>query len=222
MNVLLFGASGMVGRGVLLECLDHPQVKSVTAVVRRPLEDQNPKLKQVEHQDFENFESLRSEFQDIDACFYCMGVSSAGMDEEKYTKLTYDFGMAAGRLLHEINPGMTYTYVSGQGTDSTEKGRTMWARVKGKLENDLLGLGFARAVMFRPGGIIPRRGIKSRTALYQFIYNWFGWLLWLIEKLAPNSITDTTRIGLAMINVHLYGTDKTILDPADINALAER
>jgi hypothetical protein len=115
---------------------------------------------------------------------------------------------------------MTFTYVSGQGTDSTEKGRMMWARVKGKTENDLRALGFKKAVMFRPGIIIPRRGIKSRTKSYQTIYNLFGWLLKLLEKKSPNSITDTTKIGLAMINTHLKGADKTILTPKDINQLA--
>jgi uncharacterized protein YbjT (DUF2867 family) len=220
MKAIIFGATGMIGKGVLLECLDHPDVKQVLTIGRSKLEIKNPKLKQIEHSSFLDFTGLEGELKNYDACFFCLGISAAGMNEADYTRITHDFTLSAAQFLFRLNPEMTFTYVSGQGTDSTEKGRMMWARVKGKTENDLRALGFKKAIMFRPGVIIPRRGIKSRTKSYQTIYNLFGWLLKLLEKTAPNSITDTTKIGLAMINTHLKGADKTILTPKDINQLA--
>ena len=220
MNVILFGATGMIGKGVLLECLDHAEVKKVLAIGRTEVDLQHEKLEQIAHKDFFDFSGIEKELHGYDACFFCLGISAAGLKEEDYRRITYDFAMSAAKTLFKINPNMTFTYVSGQGTDSTEKGRMMWARVKGKLENDLLALGFKRAVMFRPGLIIPKRGIKSRTAMYQRFYDYLGWLLKLVESVTPNSITDTTRIGLAMINVHLKGTEKKILNPKDINDLA--
>ncbi len=221
MKAILFGASGMIGKGVLLECLDHPQVEQVLAVGRSKVEPEHPKLRQITHHDFTDFSGIESEWKGYDACFFCLGISAAGMKEADYRRITYDFTMAAAKILYKLNPGMTFTYVSGQGTDSSEKGRMMWARVKGKVENDLLAMGFGRAVMFRPGAIIPRRGIKSRTRAYQFMYDYLGWLLKIIEKMAPDSITDTTKIGRAMINVHMKGTNQKILYSKDINALAQ-
>lgn len=221
MKAILFGASGMIGKGVLLECLDHPQVEQVLAVGRSKVETEHPKLRQIIHQDFTDFSGIESELKGYDACFFCLGISAAGMKEADYRKITYDFTMAAAKTLHKLNPEMIFTYVSGQGTDSTEKGRMMWARVKGKVENNLLALGFKRAVMFRPGVIIPRRGIKSKTKSYQLMYDYLGWLLKIIEKFAPDSVTDTTKIGRAMINVHLKGTNQKILHAKDINALAQ-
>lgn len=221
MKAIIFGATGMVGKGVLLECLDHPEVHTVLSVGRNKVDIEDSTLIQIEHADFTDFSPLEEDFQGYDACFYCMGVSSAGMSEDKYKHLTYDFAMAAAKELVQINPHMTFVYVSGQGTDSSEKGRIMWARVKGKLENDLLSLGFNRAVMFRPGVIVPKRGIKSRTALYQRMYDLFGWLFRLLESSFPNSITDTTKLGKAMINAHLKMTKLTIAGPKEINELAE-
>ena len=179
-----------------------------------------PKLRQIIHSEFTDFSALKDDFSRCDACFYCVGVSAAGMSKEKYHHLTYDFAMAAARELFEVNPEMTFIYVSGQGTDSTEKGRMMWARVKGKLENDLLGMGFGGAYMFRPGAIIPKRGIKSRTPLYHNIYTYFGWLLRILEGLFPNSITDTTKIGKAMIRISTHGSENSIITPRDINEAA--
>lgn len=220
MKAILFGATGMIGKGVLLECLDDTEVQQILAIGRSKVDVEHPKLKQIEHANFLDFSTIESDLKGYDACFFCLGISAAGMKEADYRRITYDFTLSAAKTLYELNPKMTFIYVSGQGTDSTEKGRMMWARVKGKTENDLLNLGFNQAVMFRPGVIIPRRGITSRTRSYQLIYDLFGWLLKLLEKTSPNMITDTTKIGRAMINVHLKGTDKTIVTPKDINELS--
>ncbi|MDX1286086.1 MAG: epimerase [Draconibacterium sp.] len=221
MKAIITGATGMVGKGILLECLDHSKVEEVLVIGRNSLGMKHPKLKELLHADFESFEEVKSHLKGYDACFYSMGVSSAGMKEEKYKYITYDFAMALAKVLIELNPEMTFNYVSGQGTDSSEKGRSMWARVKGKTENDLLGMGFKQAYMFRPGAIIPLRGIKSRTKSYQFIYDYFMWLVKLIKFLAPNSVVNTTQIGQAMINTVLKGYEKKVLSPKDILVLAE-
>ena len=210
----------MVGKGVLLECLDHAEITSVLTIGRSRLELDHPKLKQIEHKDFSDFNSISGELKGFDAAYLCMGVSAAGLSEKKYAELTYDYTLALGKQLFELNEQMTCIYVSGQGTDSSEKGRTMWARVKGKTENALLALGFKQAFMFRPGAIIPLRGIKSRTKLYQFVYDYFMWLIKLVKLTAPNSVVNTTQIGLAMINSTKLGYEKEIIDPKDIIQLS--
>ncbi len=220
MNIILFGSSGMVGKGVLLESLDNPRVKTIVAINRSSLGMSHPKLTEIIHSDFADFNSIKNQLAGFDACFFCLGVSANGLDETQYRKITYDFTLAAAQTLYELNPEMTFIYVSGQGTDSSEKGRMMWARVKGKTENDILKLGFKQAFMFRPGAIIPLRCIKSRTPMYQFLLNILGWLLYVIRWVSPNSVTDTTKIGKAMINAHTHGYHKTIVDPVDINSLA--
>lgn len=220
MKTIIFGASGMIGKGVLLECLDDPSVSQVTSIGRGKLDINNQKLKQIVHGDFTEFDSLRDELIGYDACFYCLGVSAAGMNEKQYTKITHDYAMAAALVLFRLNPNATFIYVSGQGTDSSEKGRSMWARVKGKLENDLLALGYKQAFMFRPGMIIPKQGIQSRTPSYRFMYRYFMWLIRIVAALSPNSVTDTVRMGRAMINAHQKGYHNTILTPKDINELA--
>lgn len=220
MKAIITGATGMVGKGVLLECLDHKKVEQVLVIGRNPIDIQHPKLKELIHKDFSDFSSVKDQLKGYDACFYCMGVSSAGMNEAKYQHLTYDFTLALARELIQLNPKMTFNYVSGVGTDSTEKGRTMWARVKGKTENKLLKLGFKQAYMFRPGAIIPLRGIKSRTKVYQFIYDYFLWAVKLMKFFAPNSVVTTTQVGLAMINTVLKGYQQTVLEPKDIVALS--
>ncbi|MDW3190770.1 MAG: NAD-dependent epimerase/dehydratase family protein [Cytophagales bacterium] len=216
MIVLITGATGMVGKGVLLECLDDSNIEQVITIGRSELDVTDPKLKSLIHKDFKDYSTISNRLKGIDACYLCMGVSAAGLSEEKYTELTYDYTLALATSLLELNPKMTCTYVSGQGTDSSEQGRTMWARVKGKTENDLLKLGFKQAFMFRPGGIIPLRGIKSKTRLYQFIYDYFMWLIKLIKWMSPNSIVNTTQIGQSMIFVTRTGYSKDILDPKDI------
>lgn len=210
----------MVGKGVMLECLDHEKIDRVLTIGRNKLDIEHPKLEEILHGDFADFNPIKDKLSGYDACFFCMGVSSAGMKEEAYRQITYYYTLGLADLLYELNPGMTFSYVSGQGTDSSEKGRIMWARVKGKTENDLLHKGFRQAYMFRPGIIIPLRGIKSRTKMYQFMYDYFLWLIRLIKALAPNSTVTTTQIGLAMINSMLHGADQKILAPRDILKLA--
>ncbi|MGI9544538.1 MAG: epimerase [Cyclobacteriaceae bacterium] len=221
MKVIVTGASGMVGKGVLLECLDHKQVEQVLSIGRSKLDMDHLKLIQIVHPDFSNFHSIKEDLRVYDACYMSMGVSAAGLSADRYREITYDYTMSLARVLHEVNSEMIITYVSGEGTDSTEKGRTRWARVKGKTENDLLGLGFKQAFMFRPGAIIPLRGIKSGTKMYQFFYDYFMWLIKLVKAIAPGSVVNTTQIGLAMINATLQGYGKQIIKPKDIQRLAE-
>ncbi len=212
----------MVGKGVLFECLDHPAIEQVLTIGRSSDELEHPKLKQVVHKDFSDFTPISSHLEGYDACYLCMGVSAAGLNEVQYTTITYDYTLALAQELVRTNPDMTCTYVSGQGTDASEKGRTMWARVKGKTENALVNLGFKQAFMFRPGAIIPRRGIKSKTKLYQFFYDYFMWFLTIMKVLTPNSIVDTTQIGIAMIHATRDGYKKNIILPKDILTLSER
>lgn len=221
MKVIITGTTGMVGKGVLLDCLDHPDITEVLSISRKTTGIDHPKLKELIHKDFSEFSSVKDKLGGYDACYACMGVSSAGMKEEQYTRLTYDFTLALAKELHGINPEITFNYVSGAGTDSSEKGRSMWARVKGKTENDLLKLGFKQAFMFRPGAIIPLRGIQPSSKLYRVLINNLKWLLKLIKRIAPNAVVDTTQMGLAMINVTKNGYDKKVLRPRDIQILAE-
>lgn len=206
----------MVGKGVLLECLDDPNVDEVITIGRSALDVTHPKLQSLIHKDFKDYRAIAKRLKRIDACYLCMGVSAAGLSEEHYTELTYDYTLALASTLLPLNPEMTCTYVSGQGTDSSEQGRTMWARIKGKTENDLLKLGFKQAFMFRPGGIIPLRGIKSKTKLYQFVYDYFMWLIKLIKRISPHSIVNTTQIGQSMMYVTRAGYHKSVLNPKDI------
>ncbi|HYQ58263.1 MAG TPA: NAD-dependent epimerase/dehydratase family protein [Draconibacterium sp.] len=222
MNVIVTGATGMVGKGVLLECLDHKAVEKVLVVGRNRVDVSHPKLKELVHKDFSDFSNVKAQLAGFDACFLCMGISSVGIKESDFKKITYDYTLALARELVQINPEMTITYVSGEGTDSSEKGRIMWARVKGKTENDILKLGFKQAFMFRPGFIIPLRGIKSRTKAYQFVYDYFMWLVRLFKALAPNAVVNTTQLGEAMINCVVDGYHTPILKPKDILKLSEK
>ena len=181
MKVILFGATGMVGQGVLRECLLDPGVESVLAVGRSPTGQRHAKLREIVHDNFLDFSAIESQLTGFDACFFCLGVSSVGMNEERYRHLTYDITLAAATTLAKLNPGMVFIYVTGRGTDSTEQGRLMWARVKGKTENDLLKLPFKAAYMFRPAGIQPLHGIRSKTAWVQAIYVATAPLLTLAE-----------------------------------------
>jgi len=220
-KVIITGATGMVGKGVLLECLDHEAIDEVLVIGRNSIGMEHPKLKELIQKDFSNFAEVKSRLSGFDACYFCLGISASGLTEEQYKTITYDYTLSLANTLLELNSGMTFVYVSGQGTDSYEKGRMMWARVKGKTENDLLNLGFKQAFMFRPGAIIPLRGIKSRTKSYQFMYDYFMWLVKLIKAIAPNSVVNTTQIGLAMINSMSKGYDKKVLEPKDIIILAK-
>lgn len=220
MKVVLFGATGMVGSGVLLECLDSPRVESVLAVGRSVTGRSHPKLREIVHADFLEFKTIAAQLFGADACFFCLGVSSAGMNETDYRRLTHDVTLAAASALLAVSPHLTFIYVSGEGTDSTERGRSMWARVKGKTENDLLAMPFKAAYMFRPGYIQPLRGVRSKTRVYQAIYNLGGWMYPLLRAIIPRFVTTTVNIGHAMVEVAAEGYPKSILSTADINAVA--
>ena len=216
MNVILFGATGMVGQGVLRECLLDPNVQQILSIVRTPSGQQHPKLHELVHTNFFDYSTIEPQLTGYDACFFSLGVSSAGMDEAKYTHLTYDLTLAAATTLAKLNPQMTFLYVSGAGTDSSERGRIMWGRVKGKTENDLLKLPFRAAYMFRPGFIQPLHGIRSKTKLYQFFYTALNPILPLLKSAFPKSITTTEELARAMINVARNGYSKPILEVPDI------
>jgi len=219
MKVILFGATGMVGQGVLRECLLDPGVASVLAVGRSPTGQRHAKLNEVVPDNFLDYSAIESQLTGCDACFFCLGVSSVGMDEERYRHLTYDITLAAARTLAKLNPQMVFVYVTGRGTDSTEQGRLMWARVKGKTENDLLKLPFRAAYMFRPAGIQPLHGIRSKTAWYQAVYVIAAPLLTLLNRIAPKYVTTTEQVGRAMIKVARDGYPKPVLESEDINRL---
>ena len=220
MKVIVTGATGMVGKGVLLECLDHQDITEVLSISRRSLGLDHPKLKELIHKDFSEFSSASEQLKGYDACYACMGVTSAGLKEEQYTRLTYDFTMALANELYRINPDMTFIYVSGQGTDSSEQGKSMWARVKGKTENDILKLGFKQAFAFRPGGIIPKKGVKPSSRFYALLLPLLGWLLYIFKLISPKMVVDSTQIGQAMINISRKGYDRKIINPEDIQRLS--
>jgi uncharacterized protein YbjT (DUF2867 family) len=217
MKVILFGASGMVGQGVMRECLIDPEVETVLAVGRSPTGVRNAKLREIVHDNFLDFSTILSQLAGYYACLFCLGVSSLGMSEERYRHLTYDITLAAATTLSELNPGMVFVYVTGQGTDSTEHGRLMWARVKGKAENDLLKLPFKAAYMFRPADIQPLHGVRSRTAWIQAIYVVASPLLTWLDRVAPKYMTTTEQVGRAMIKVARDGCPKAVLESEDIN-----
>ena len=219
MKVILFGATGMVGQGVLRECLLDAGVESVLVVGRSPTGQHHAKLHEVLHQDFTNFSAIESELRGYDACFFCLGVSSVGMDVERYRHLTYDVTMAAAKTLATLNPGMVFTYVTGRSTDSTEQGPVRWARVKGKTENDLLKLPFKAAYMFRPAGIQPLHGVRSKTAWVQAIYVVAAPLLSYLARTAPKYMTTSEQLGRAMIKVAREGYPKPVLESEDINSI---
>lgn len=221
MKAIIFGASGMVGGGLLLECINDPEVRSVLVVGRTPSGIDDPQVTEIIHQDFFDFTGIEDRLSGLDVCFFCLGVSAAGMTEEKYRRLTYDLTIAAAETLARLNPDMTFCYVSGVGTDSTEQGRMMWARVKGATENRLLEMPFAAAYMFRPGYIQPVKGIRSKTRLYQSLYSVLSWLYPVLDKVLPNQVTSTEKLGRAMIEAGLRGYSKSILEPRDINELAK-
>jgi len=219
MNVLLFGATGMVGQGVLRECLLDPSVCSVVAIGRSPSGRLHSRLREILHDDFTDYSSLSSQLTGLDACFFCLGVSSVGLNEEQYSRVTYDFTLRAAETLARLNPHMTFVYVSGMGTDSSERGRSMWARVKGRTENSLLRLPFKAAYMFRPGVIEPRFGVRSRTAWYRFLYAGARPLFPILRRAFPHQVLATDEIGRAMLIVARDGAPKSILEIRDIRAL---
>jgi uncharacterized protein YbjT (DUF2867 family) len=220
LRVIIFGASGMVGQGVLRECLLDPGVTGVLVVGRSPIGKQDQKLQEILVKDPFNLEPIEGQLRGYDACFFCLGVSSAGMSESDYSHVTYDLTMSVAGSLAKLSPSMTFIYVSGMGTDSTEEGRSMWARVKGKTENALLRLPFKAAYMFRPGVIQPMHGIKSKTKLYRIPYLLLGPLIPFLTATFPKYVTTTEKVGRAMINVAKHGWPTKVLESKDINAAA--
>ena len=219
MKVLLFGATGMIGQGVLRECLLDPRITEVRSLVRTPSGTSHPKLKEIVHADFFEYGAIEDQLKDLDACFFCLGVSSAGMTEDAYRRITHDLTLAAATTLCRLNPTMTFSYISGAGADSTGKGRIMWARVKGQIENALLHLPFKAVYLFRPGAIRPLHGITSRTPLYRLLYRVLGPFLPLLKAVSPDSLTTTEQLGRAMIKAALQGAPKPLLEMRDINRM---
>jgi uncharacterized protein YbjT (DUF2867 family) len=219
MKVILFGGTGMVGQGVLRECLLDSKVERVLAVGRSACGSTHAKLAELTLPDLARIADHAASLKGYDACFFCLGVSSAGMSEQRYTEVTYDLTLAIARCLVSLNPGMTFIYVSGAGTDTSEHGRSMWARVKGRTENALFRLPFKSAYMFRPGAIQPLHGISSKTRLYQAFYTLTGPLLPLLKMLLPGQITTTEQMGRAMIRLALSGGTKRVLETRDINLI---
>jgi uncharacterized protein YbjT (DUF2867 family) len=215
-RVIITGATGMVGEGVLLECLAHPEVAVVLLVGRKPYGRSHPKMKELLVTDFLELDGVQDELSGYDGCFYCAGVSSVGMKEEEYTRVTYDVTLHFAEVVARLNPGMVFDYVSGAGTDSSEKGRVMWARVKGRTENALMRLGFRRVYAVRPGYIGATEGQQNLVKYYKY----FAWLIPLLYRVLPNQGCTMREVGLAMINSALVGYPKQVLEVRDIKALA--
>jgi uncharacterized protein YbjT (DUF2867 family) len=211
-KAIITGATGMVGEGVLHECLQHPKVELVLVINRKPCGIKHEKLKEIIHKDFFDHSSIEEQLVGYNACYFCAGVSSVGKKEDEYKRITYDLTMNFANTLVKFNPELTFCYVSGVGTDSTEKGRTMWARVKGKTENDLLKLPFKAAHMFRPGYIQPTKGLKNAYKTYKIFVPFYP----ILKTLFPKYVTTLSEIGIAMISVSLSGSDKKILECRDI------
>jgi uncharacterized protein YbjT (DUF2867 family) len=216
-KAILFGATGMVGAGVLHVILDHPVVESVLVIGRRPCGVKHPKMKELLHDDFFNYSSIEEQLKGFNACYFCLGVSSVGMSEKDYTRISYDLTMSAATVLSRLNPGMTFCYVSGAGTDGTEQGRIMWARVKGRTENDLMKLPFKAVYLFRPGFIKPIKGVRHAHAISAAV----GLLYPVWKTFFPQYICTLEEVALAMINAAGQGYPKQVLENRDIVLLAK-
>ena len=220
MRVVLFGATGMLGQGVLRECLLDARVTRVLSVGRAPSGRTHAKLEDLVLRDLGDYTAVEERLRGFDACFYCLGISSAGLAEAEYRGITVDLTLAAANALLRTNPRLRFNFISGAGADGTERGRTMWARVKGRAENALLAMPFEQVTIFRPGIIQPLHGITSRTASYRVLYKVFAPLFPVIDAIAPGRVTTTERVGRAMLHVAAAGSAKRILDTPDINAAA--
>jgi hypothetical protein len=217
LRVILTGATGMVGEGVLIECLKNPLVESVLLVNRKPCLFIHPKLKEIVHQDFFNLNEIEDDISGYNTCLFCLGVSSVGMNEDEYTKISYTLTMNFARTISRLNHNMSFSYISGVGTDSSEKGKLMWARVKGKTENDLMKLPFKAIYAFRPGMLKPTVGQKNTLKYYKYL----GWLYPILKAIIPNSASSLQELGLAMIHASAYGSEKKVLEVKDIIQLAK-
>lgn len=219
MNVILFGSTGRVGQGVLRECLLDAGAERVLSVGRSALGQQHPKLRECLQADLFDLAPIEDQLRRHDACFFRLGVSSFGMTEEAYRRVTYGLTLSVVKTLVRLNPGMTFIYVSGAGTDSSERGSSMWARVKGATENALMRLPFKAAYMFRPGAIVPLHGITSKTRLYRILYALMTPLWRPLQAAFPKAITTTEQVGRAMLRVARDGAPKAILESGDLSAL---
>jgi nucleoside-diphosphate-sugar epimerase len=217
-NVIITGSTGMVGKSVLLECIEHPSIDKILLINRSALKFDHPRVDEVLLADFTQMHTIKDQLKNYDACFHCMGISSVGKSEEEFTEITFDLTQKLADILYELNENMVFNYVSGTHTDSTEKGKTMWARVKGKTENYILNKGFKDAYMFRPGAIVPEKGIRSSTGWYNVVYVLLRPFFPLMKK--NKNITTTTKFGLAMINSLISPIDLKHLENIDINQLA--
>ncbi|MBB6004064.1 epimerase [Arcicella rosea] len=215
-KAIITGTTGMVGEGILHECLMHPEVDTVLVINRKPCGIHHPKIIEIIHQDFFDFTPIKDQLKGYNACYFCLGVTSLGKKEPEYTQLTHTLTLHIAEILSKQNPNMTFCYVSGAGTDSTEKGRSMWARVKGKTENDLMKLPFKNVFAFRPGYIHPTDGLKYTQRYYSYL----SWLFPIFQTLFHNYVCTLTQVGLAMINATLDGYKKKVLEVKDIHELA--
>ena len=216
-KAIITGATGMVGEGVLHECLLHPEVESVLVINRKSCGVKHEKLKEIIHKDFFDLTGIEDQLAGYNTCYFCAGVSSMGKSEQEYKRITYDLTLNFANTLLKLNPDVIFCYVSGLGTDSTEKGRSMWARVKGKTENDLLKLPFKASYMFRPGYIQPTKGLKNAYKVYKIFVPFYP--VW--KTLFPKYVVTLEEIGIAMINVVLYSSDKKILECKNIVTLSK-
>jgi uncharacterized protein YbjT (DUF2867 family) len=219
-RVIIFGATGMVGMGVLKECLDDDCVEDVLVIGRRECGERHAKLREIVHDDFFDYSAIHAELSARDTCFFCLGISSVGQDEDSYTRMTHDLTLAAADAFVGDESLMTFVYVSAAGADRSERGRSMWARVRGRVENKLLEMPFRRVYVFRPAYIQPLRNTRSRVFLYRILYAAIGWTYPVLRRLFPRSVTSTVAIGRAMIAVARHGHEDQVLDPAAINAVA--
>ena len=222
MKVLIFGATGMVGQGVLRECLAATDVERVLTVGRTATGVEDKKLGELTIADLFHLENVEGQLAGFDACFFCLGVSSAGMKEDAYARLTYNLTLSVAERLARLNPEMTFVYVSGAGTDSLEQGRSMWARVKGRTENALLRLPFRAAYMFRPGLIVPLEGIRSKTRSYRVLYGLIKPFAPLLLRAFPRQVLTTAEVGQAMLAVTRNGASKAVLETSDLREIVGR
>lgn len=219
MNVLILGATGMVGQGVLRECLLDDGVARVVTLGRTATGQLHPKLREIVHGDLLHLAPIEDQLRELDACFYCLGASAAGLNEAEYSRINYEITLAVAETLVRVDPDITFVYVSGTGTDSTERGRVMWARVKGRTENALLRLPFKAAYMLRPGLIIPMHGVQSKTRLYRVFYSLLGPFLPTLKRLFPRSVITTEQLGRIMLRLGRSGYSKHVLEMADLASL---
>jgi uncharacterized protein YbjT (DUF2867 family) len=219
LNVIITGATGMVGEGVLHECIQHPNVDNILIITRKPTGYSHPKIKEIIHPDFSGFTKLKAQLKGYNACLFCLGVTSLGKNETEYYNLTYTLTLNFANTLAAVNHGMTFCYISGSGTDSTEKGRSMWARVKGKTENDLMKLSFKGVYNFRPAFIKPFLPLKPSQTYYK-TYKFVSFLFPVLKVIAPNMVITLKELAAAMINACLKGYSKNFLEVKDIKVLA--